>query len=115
VPKVKVAGPFPPAAASDVQRIRSAAAKPVPAQLQLGEAGQTAEARLFAPAKPTVTATPPPEVALTLEARMVPSAPSCNHTKESLEFWPVLLVTPVIVSPQAADASNSRTINPLSR
>jgi len=95
--------------------IRSAAAKPVPDQLQAGEAGQTAEAMLFAPAKPTLTATPLTEVALRLEARTVPFAPSCDHSTESLEFWPVLLVTPVIVSPQAADAINSSTMNPHSR
>ena len=70
---------------------------------------------LFAPAKPTLTASALTELTLTLETRTVPSAPSCDHSKESLEFWPVLLVTPVVVSPQAADANNSRNVNPRSR
>jgi len=92
--------------------IRSAAANPVPDQLQLGEAGQTAVARLLGPAKPTLTAIPVPDFALTLAGKTLPSAPSCAQVTESLEPWLDWLVTPIMLSDQAAVATHRRIANP---
>src|SRR5450755_2749325 len=105
VPKLRVRGPLPPTARSEVHTSLSPAAKPVPCQLQ-GAAAQATETILFAPVKEPVTASPFPDVALKPAASKVPSAPNCPQLTESLAACPAGLVTPTSESDQATAVAN---------
>src|ERR1700731_4655285 len=99
--KLSVRGPFPPFPVSEVQIRLSVAVKPVPVQLH-GDAGHTTETRLLGPVRLSVTVVPLTDVADAVVPSVVPSAPSCDHCRESFDPWPAWLVTRVRESAQAA-------------